>query len=68
MAVVTREWTPIRRRGWVLLWLWQGSKLSERDVARMTELTKQGANQMMLDLAADFPLVKIDGKWQWMEK
>lgn len=62
------EWNSHQRGGWAILWLWQGSKLSNRDVARLTGMTRYGAQKMMETLSQSFPIVKIDGKWEWMEK
>lgn len=63
-----REWGAHSRGGWVTLWLWQGSRLSNRDVARLTGMTPQGAGHMMRVLSAALPIVHIDGVWVWMEK
>ena len=38
-----------------ILALWRGSRLSNRDVARLTGMTRRGANYMMETLFALFP-------------
>lgn len=62
------DWNAHQRGAWVILALWQGSRLSNRDVARLTGMTRRGANYMMETLSALFPLVVEDGKWVWMAK
>lgn len=61
------DWNSHIRGGWVTLWLWQGSKLSDVDIARLCGISRQGAAKMMIPLEAAFPIVKVDGKWQWIE-
>lgn len=64
-----RDWNAHQRGGWIVLWLWQGSRLSDGDVARLCGMTRQGANKMMLVLEAAFPIMRAsDGKWQWLER
>lgn len=63
-----RDWNSHIRGGWCVLWLWQGARLSNRDIARLTGMTRQGAQSMMENLAAAFPIVFAEGKWQWMER
>lgn len=63
-----RDWNAHQRGGWVTLWLWQGSKLSDRDIARLCGMTRQGAMKMMTILEAALPITKIDGMWQWVER
>lgn len=63
-----RDWNSHQRGGWVVLWLWQGSRLSDQDIARLCRMTRQGAIKMMVALEAAFPVVKVDGKWQWLSK
>lgn len=63
-----RDWNSHQRGGWVTLWLWQGSKLTDRDIARLTGMTTQGAGKMMAILSAALPIDKINGLWQWIEK
>lgn len=63
-----REFNSHQRGGWVILWLWQGSRLSNKDVARLMGMTRWGAQKMMETLAAAFPIVFSDGKWEWMSK
>ena len=63
----TRDWNSHQRGGWVTLWLWQGGKLSDNDIARLCGISRQGATKMMGILEAAFPIVKVAGKWQWIE-
>jgi hypothetical protein len=62
------EWNAHQRGGWVTLWLWQGSRLSTRDVARLCGMTTQGAGKMMEILEQGLPITRVDGLWVWMEK
>lgn len=62
------DWNAHQRGGWVTLWLWQGSRLSTRDIARLTGMTPQGAGKMMTILSAALPIIHSDGVWVWMEK
>jgi hypothetical protein len=61
-------WNSHIRGGWVVLWLWTGSRLSNRDIAKLTGMTRQGAQSMMEILEVAFPIRFVDGKWEWMEK
>lgn len=63
-----REWGAHTRGGWVILFLWQGSKFSNKEIARLTGLTRRGAQKMMDGLVLHFPIVLVEGKWQWMSK
>lgn len=63
-----REWSTRARAAWVLLFLWQGSKLSTQDIAKLTGLTPRGVRYMMADLESYFPIVHEGGFWQWMSK
>lgn len=63
-----REWGAQTRSGWVILFLWQGSKMTIQDIAKLTGLGRRGAQAMMNRLEQDFPIVPIDGKWQWVVK
>lgn len=62
------DWNAHQRGGWVALWLWQGSRLSDTDIARLCGMTRQGAAKMMDAIEAAFPVIKVDGKWEWMNK
>jgi hypothetical protein len=61
------DWNAHQRAGWVTLWLWQGSRLSDSDIARLCGMSRQGALKMMVILEAALPIVKVSGKWQWIE-
>jgi hypothetical protein len=63
-----REYNAHQRAAVVTLWLWTGSRLSNRDISRLLHLTPQGAGQMMRILSAALPVVFVDGHWQWMER
>lgn len=63
-----REWNAHARGAWVILFLWQGSRLTNREVARLTGLTRRGAQKMMENLSAYFPIVCQERKWMWMQK
>lgn len=64
----TREYNSHQRAGFVVLWLWQGARLSNKDVARLTGMTRWGAQKMMETLSAALPIVQVAGQWQWMSK
>lgn len=64
-----RDWNAHARGGWVILFLWQGSRLSNSDVARLTGITRRGAQSMMEGLSAFFPILQDDSKkWYWTNK
>lgn len=62
------EWNAHQRGGFITLMLWQGAKLSSKDVARLCVMSRQGAEKMMIILSAALPIDNPDGKWQWMIK
>jgi hypothetical protein len=62
------DWGAHLRGGWVAIWLWQGSKLSDKEVGLLCGISRQHAWRMMLILAAGLPIVKVNGKWQWFDK
>lgn len=61
-----QEWNAHQRGGFITLMLWQGAKLSSKEVARLCVMSRQGAEKMMDILSAALPIVSVDGKWQWM--
>lgn len=63
-----RELNSHQKGGVITLWLWQGSRLSNKDIARLTGMTPQGAGKMMGILSAVLPIDNIDGHWQWMSR
>lgn len=63
-----REMNSHQRGGFITLMLWQGSRLSNSDVARLCGMTRRNAAYMMDALSLTFPLVKNEGKWEWMAK
>ena len=62
------DWNSHQRGAWIALWLWQGARLSDVDIARLCGMSRQGAIKVMEILAAALPIVKVAGKWQWMSK
>jgi hypothetical protein len=62
------EWGAHARGGWVVLFLWQGSRLSNVEVARLTGVTRRGAQKMMDGLSLHFPIIQVEGRWQWMSR
>jgi len=63
-----RDLNAHQRGGFVVLWLWQGARLSNKDIARLCCMTTQGAGKMMATLSAALPIVHQNGQWQWMER
>lgn len=63
-----QEWNAHQRGGFITLMLWQGAKLSSKDVARLCVMSRQGAEKMMGILSAALPIDNPDGLWQWMTK
>ena len=67
-ALNGRELNAHQRGGWVILFLWQGSKFTTQEIAHLCGMTKQGAQKMMTILESSFPITIIDAKWQWVSK
>ncbi len=63
-----REMNSHQRAALITLFLWQGSQLSTKDIARLCGMTTQGAGKMMAILSATLPIIVTDGLWGWMEK
>ena len=63
-----QDWNAHQRGGFITLMLWQGAKLSSKDVARLCAMSRQGAEKMMAILSAALPIVMHDSLWQWMSK
>ena len=63
-----QDWNAHQRGGFITLMLWQGAKLSSKEVARLCVMSRQGAEKMMVILSAALPIDIQDGKWQWMVK
>jgi len=63
-----RDLNAHQRAGMVILWLYLGARLSNKDVARLCYMTPQGAGKMMATLSAALPIIHHEGEWQWMEK
>jgi len=63
-----REWNAHAKGGWVILFLWQGSRMTTQDIAKLCGMSKQGAQKMMVILEASFPITQDAGKWQWFGK
>lgn len=58
--------TSWARGGMVVLYLQQGSRLTTREIAQLTSITRRGAQYMMDALTLVFPIVFEQGKWRWM--
>ena len=63
-----REWNAHAKGGWIILFLWQGSRLTTLEIAKLCGMSKQGAQKMMTILEASFPITQDNGKWVWMSK
>jgi hypothetical protein len=63
------DWNSHQRGGFITLMLWQGSKLSNKDIARLTGTTRRAAQYMMEALSGALPIVfdYEHGVWRWME-
>lgn len=59
------EWNSHIRGGMVALWLFDGHKFTTKEIMRRTGLSKQGVESMMATMSLAFPVVRINGKWQW---
>jgi len=57
-----------QRAALMALFLWQGSRLTNADVARLCGMTRRGAAYMMETLSASLPIRQSEGKWHWMAK
>lgn len=63
-----RDATAHQRAGKVTVWLFQGNKLTTVQIAAATGLSWDGADYMMTMLSLALPIVKVDGKWQWVSE
>jgi hypothetical protein len=61
------EWNSHVRGAYIAIWLKGGSKLSTAEIVKLTGLSKQGVEFMMEILGAYMPIVRVSGKWQWMD-
>ena len=59
------EWNSHVRGAYIAVWLFQGSKLSTAEIAKLSGLSKQGVEFMMEILSGHMPIVRVDGRWQW---
>lgn len=62
------EWNSHIRGGWIAIWLFQGSKLTTREIVTLTGMSKQGVEFMMEILSQGMPIVRVDGRWQWLRE
>lgn len=62
------EWNSHVRGAYIAIWLKGGSKLSTRDIMRLTGLSKQGVEFMLDILSGYMPITRINGKWQWVSE
>lgn len=60
------DWNSHVRGGWVAIWLWTGSKLSTRDIARLCGVSVPTAHRMMVILECKMPITKVGMYWQWI--
>jgi hypothetical protein len=60
-----RDWNAHRRAGTIGVLLAQGNKLTTAEIARLLDVTYQGAWYLMTNLSgAPLYITEIDGKWQ----
>ena len=62
-----REYNAHQKAGLITILLKGGSKMTTEGIARITGLSRDGAEYMMDMLSVVLPIVKIDCKWQWMD-
>lgn len=63
-----RDATAHQRAGQVAVWLYQGSRLTTSEIARLTGLTWDGADYMMRMLVLALPITKTGPKWHWISE
>lgn len=61
-----REYNAHQKAGLITILLKGGSKMTTDGIAVITGMTWDGAEYMMNMLSGVLPILKIDGKWQWM--
>lgn len=62
----SHEWNSHVRGAYIAVWLYDGHKLSTRDIMRKTGLSKQGVEFMLDILSGYMPIVRINRRWQWV--
>jgi len=62
-----KELNSHQKAGLITVLLMGGSEITTDGIARIVGLTWDGAEYMMNMLSAVLPILKIDGKWRWLE-
>ncbi len=62
-----RELNAHQKAGMITFLLIGGSEITTDGIANLTGLTWDGAEFMMNMLSGVLPILKVDGKWQWMK-
>ena len=63
-----REYNAHQKASFIAIMLKEGNVLTTAGVAKLTGTTWDGAEFMMNMISGVVPIVKVDGKWQWMDK
>lgn len=62
-----REYNAHQKAAFVTMLLKEGNELTTAGIARLTGTTWDGAEFMMQMISGVLPIVKVSGKWRWME-
>ena len=62
-----RDLNAHQKAGMITFLLIGGSEITTDGIANLTGLTWEGAEFMMNMLSGVLPILKVDGKWQWMK-
>lgn len=63
----SREYSAHQKASFVAILLKDGNELTTAGIARLTGMSWDGADFMMQMISGVLPIVRIDGKWRWME-
>lgn len=63
-----RELNAHQKASFIAILLKDGNILTTAGIARLTGTTWEGAEFMMDMISGVLPIVKTDGKWQWMNE
>jgi len=63
----SRELNAHQKATFIAMLLWNGNELTTAGIARLTGTTWDGADFMMQMISGVAPIVKVDGKWKWLE-
>lgn len=63
----SKEFNAHQKASYITILLKEGNVLTTAGIARLCGTTWDGAEFMMQMISGVLPIVKIDGKWQWME-